>query len=258
MLTPQQLAYFDTFGFLMLPQAFSAEEMAALTAAAETVWEEHKPPLLHGERRLGYFVEHHPSLSRLVTDERIYPAIAQLLGPGFVWAGSEGNISGRSEIGWHADRKYYKPEEAQWVDFAQVKVMMYLEAVTRDSGCLRVIPGSHKMPYHKHLGPQEIEADARPFGLAPEEIPCVYLESEPGDVILFNHMMWHSQFGGGDGRRYIALKFTARPTSGHHLASLELYNKTVFEPHETFLNHEDPRIRAMVEPLVRNADGSSG
>lgn len=252
MLTPQQLAYFDTFGFLFLRQAFSADEMAEMISAAEEMWADNPPPHMDGEQRLNGFVERHPSLSRLVIDARIYPAIGQLMGSDFVWAGSEGNISGLTHIKWHPDRKYYNPDEEQFADFAQMKVMIYLQTVKRDSGCLRVIPGSHKMPFHKLLGPQEIDPEARPFGLAPQDLPCVYLESEPGDVIMFNHMMWHSQFGGGERRRYIALKFTSRPTSEHHFASLERYSKAVFEPHEAFMNHEDPRIRAMAQPIARN------
>jgi hypothetical protein len=105
MLTKEQLAYFDTFGFLFLRQAFSADQMAALISAAEQVWEANPPPHLDGEQRLNHFVERHPALSQLAIDERIYPAVEQLMGPDFVWAGSEGNISGLSQIKWHPDRK---------------------------------------------------------------------------------------------------------------------------------------------------------
>jgi hypothetical protein len=38
MLTKGQLAHFDTFGFLVLRQAFSPAEMKACTEAAEEIW----------------------------------------------------------------------------------------------------------------------------------------------------------------------------------------------------------------------------
>ena len=258
MLTPEQVEHYQTFGFLLLPQAFNADEMAALTQTAEEVWREDPPPEEHGEWRLSQIVERRPALHSLATDERIYPAIQQLLGPDFIWVGSEGNISGRNEVTWHADRKYYKADEQRWIDFKQLKVMIYLQAVTRDSGCLRVIPGSHKMPYHEDLAPQEVDPDARPFGLAPQEVPCTCLEIEPGDVILFDHMIWHAAFGGGPRRCYVAMKFAIRPSAKHHLDSLKRYSAAVFQPHEAFLNHEDPRIRAMVAPLVSGATASGG
>ena len=258
MLTPQQLAHFSTFGFLLLPRAFTAEEMTALMRAAEAVWKEDPAPEENAERRLNYFVERQPLLTRLVADERIYPVIEALMGSEFIWVGSEGNISNRSEVRWHPDRKYYRSGEEQRIDYPQVKVMIYLEKVGRDTGCLRVIPGSHRMPYHKDLADQEISPDALPFGLAGRDIPCAALESEPGDVILFNHCIWHASFGGGRGRRYIALKFAAKPFAADHLISLERYTGKVFQPHEAFLNSDEPRIRALVENLPRYATGCIG
>lgn len=245
MLTPQQLAHFDTFGFLFFRQVFSAAEMATFTQTAEEIWREDSQPVEHKERRWSYFVERRPLLTELVTDERVYPIIEQLLGPDLLWVGSEGNISSRSKVGWHPDRKYYKEGQEHCMDFAQIKMMIYLDKVSRDSGCLRVIPGSHKMPYHKHLAEQEINPDAQPFGVDGPEIPCAALESEPGDLLLFNHCIWHASFGGGERRRYVALKFTARPSAAHHIDSLQEYSAGVFEPHETFTNHHDPRVRAM-------------
>ena len=258
MLTPQQLAHFSTFGFLFLKRAFNAEEMTAFIRAAEAVWEEDPEPEKNGERRLAHFVERRPLLTRLVTDERIYPVIEALIGPEFIWVGSEGNISTRSHVKWHPDRKYYRNGEEQWIDYPQIKVMMYLEKVKRDTGCLRVIPGSHRMPYHKDLADQETDPDALPFGLAARDIPCAALESEPGDVILFNHCIWHASFGGRKGRRYIALKFAAKPFAEDHLISLERYTTKVFQPHEAFLNNDEPRIRALVENLAQYATGRIG
>ena len=38
MLTPKQKEHFDVFGFLCLRQAFSPDEMAEITQAADQVW----------------------------------------------------------------------------------------------------------------------------------------------------------------------------------------------------------------------------
>ena len=63
---------------------------------------------------------------------------------------------------------------------------MYLDSATKDTGALRVIPGSHKHGSPDHfevLRPRPNEPDFRPFGLAPTEVPCWPLETEPGDVL---------------------------------------------------------------------------
>ena len=258
LLTGQQLAHYNTFGYLFLPQAFSAEEMVAFTRATEEVWEENPVAEQNGERSLIQFVEGKPLLTGIVTDDRIYPIILELLGSGFVWVGSEGHISSRDEVKWHPDRKYYRSGEEGLIDFPQIKMMIYLEKVTVDSGCLRVIPGSHRMPLHKDLADQEINPDARPFGLSSRDIPSTPLESEPGDVILFNHCIWHSAFGGGKDRRYLALKFAAKPFTDDQLKSLDRYTTKVFEPHEAFLDNDDSRIRAMVGNMAQYSTGRTG
>ena len=147
MLTPQQQDHFATFGFLRLPQLFSAEEMAAFTTAADALWTQNEEPLVNDEIRLGQVVERDPLLRGLATDDRVWPAVEALMGPGFIWVGSEGNISNRAEIKWHSDRKYYRSGEEHWIDYPQVKLMLYLDELHRDSGCLRVIPGSHPVSY---------------------------------------------------------------------------------------------------------------
>ncbi len=254
-LTPQQLAHFETFGFLLLPKAFSTNEMASFIRAAEELWEKDSTPEANEEVRLSYFVERNPGLSQLVTDDRIYPVIEELMGPEFIWVGSEGNVSNRSVVKWHPDRKYYREGEGHWIDFRQVKVMMYLEPLTRETGCLRVIPGSHRMPFHKKLAQQEVDPDSMPFGVAGQDIPCAALETEPGDVILFNHCIWHGSFGGGTDRRYIALKFAAKPSAEYQLISLQRYTPKIFQPHEAFLNSDDDRVRGLVQNLKHYADG---
>ena len=250
MLTPEETAHFKTFGYILLRQVFDSDEMETFVSAAEDLWSQDPNPEDRKERRLNFFVERNTTLTKIISDERIYPVLETLLGSGFIWVGSEGNVSNRSEVNWHPDRKYYRDGEEHWIDYAQVKMMMYLETVTRETGCLRVIPGSHRMPFHRDLAGQEIDRDAKPFGLEGKDLPCAALESGPGDVILFNHCIWHSAYGGGKDRRYVALKFAAQPFEKNQLVSLERYTPKVFEVHEAFLNHDDPRIRGMVKNMA--------
>ncbi len=135
------------------------------------------------------------------------------------------------------------------MDFARIKWMLYLDDVGPDSGCLRVIPGSHKMPLHKRLAKQETDPEIRPFGVEGRNIPAVSLASRPGDLILFSHTLWHAAFGGSTRRRYLALKFSGMPTADHHFESLRKYSRSAFEPHKNFVNSDDARIRSMVQIL---------
>ena len=96
---------------------------------------------------------------------------------------------------------------------------------------------------------QESRADENPFGVNEPDIPAYPVESEPGDVVLFNQYLWHGLHGGRKGRRFLAFKFAARPTTAQHLKSLHLYSPNMFQPHQTLLNSESARIRDMVKDL---------
>jgi hypothetical protein len=78
------------------------------------------------------------------------------------------------------------------------------------------------------------------------------VESQPGDVLFFNQTLCHGVFNGWRGRRVIALKFAANPTTDAHIASLWKHGQVlgVFPPHELFVNSDRPRLRRMVAKLV--------
>ena len=108
------------------------------------------------------------------------------------------------------------------------------------------------MPLHGEIEPDvrhQIGPTVAPFGLPGPEMPSVPLESEPGDAILFNQSIWHAIFNGWAGRRYIALKFAAKPVTDVHLASLRYYGGDMFSPHPSWLHSKSARIRGMVADL---------
>ncbi|MYF93813.1 MAG: hypothetical protein F4184_17665, partial [Gemmatimonadetes bacterium] len=123
MLTPKQKEHFDVFGFLCLRQAFSPDEMAEITQAADQVWREDRggQPDDGQHQGLAPFAELNPRLLDLAEDDRIFQVAADLLGPDFLWSGSEGNKEGHTEKGehnWHADR----PGAAE-TEYRRLKVM---------------------------------------------------------------------------------------------------------------------------------------
>jgi hypothetical protein len=57
-------------------------------------------------------------------------------------------------------------------------------------------------------------------------------------------------FGGFVGRRYIALKFAAKPTTDAHIASLQRWSPYTLKPNPAFVNSDRLRIRGMVEDIT--------
>ena len=64
-------------------------------------------------------------------------------------------------------------------------------------------------------------------------------------------MCIRDRFNGKKGRRYLALKFAAHPTTDKHLASLRYYKNNFFDPPSVLLNSNRLRIRQMVQDLQR-------
>lgn len=256
MITKEQIAHFETFGFLVLRQAFSPEEVKRLMSRFEAIFKRGTPRIENSgigkkaTKVFDYFIETDPELAELAEDDRIYGTIEQLLGEGFIWTGSEG-VLGRSQTNWHADR-----QGSIELNYMTIKVHLYLDPTRKDSCALRVIPGSHRSPFHEMLEPLyygKNKVRGKPYGVDEPAIPSYPFESNPGDVIFFNQNLLHSVFGKLENeRRYIALKFGARIKHDEDIAALWRYKSDgrIFRPHEAFVNSDRARIRGMVESLV--------
>ena len=247
MLTAGQKAAFDTFGFLSLRRLFRDDEMATIAREFDDVLAEDRQGLgFSGEGRqmVQSFVEKRPALTQLIDDDRIYGLMVQLLGPDLIWVTSDGNLY-VGDTAWHHD--------ATVKGYPQVKVTLYLDPVQKESGCLRVIPGSHEPPYHHALEPLTAEANGGAgFGVAGAEVPCHPVESEPGDVTFFNQTIWHASFGGRAGRRMLAMNYMPNPTSDEQRAYLRSLYAAVIDhdhPREAFLESGRPGIEAIVTRL---------
>lgn len=281
MLLPDGLQnHFETFGYLHLRNCFSSDEMAAVTARAEALWAANgagqtRKPGGQGLRAAG-LLELDTHLIELAADDRIWCVAQQLLGEDFVYVGSEGNVSDLQTFPWHSDRKYYgHPTFAAAGDvsllppaFTQLKMMLYLEPLDDSSGCLSVIPGSHRSPIHEAMGPQEYNGNAepQPFGVKQPDLPRLALASNPGDIIVFCHTLFHAVFnarGGHPPRRYLALKFSERPNTPEQLFTLVRYTPQILTPAPTMTGDggglavseqaqkkPSERLRAMVAPWV--------
>ena len=251
MLTAGQIAHFRTFGFLVLRQLFTPEEMSVVKRESDEIFDE----VRGGDRFTGEaweavqpFFERKPFLSTLPADDRIYNIGVDLLGPDFILEVTEGN----NHVGttpWHAATG---PSSR----IPHTKITMYPEPVSKETGCLRVVPGSHKRSSPDPLGElrdRGDDPDFRPFGVEPSQVPCYAIESQPGDVVVFTEELLHSSFGGKPGRHQHAINFIANPTTDEETDRVRaMYegSRFCYRPDESYVNSDHPRLRRMVSRLV--------
>ncbi len=213
-LTKQQLAFMDTFGFLGFPGLLK-DRIDGIIDAFETVWIErgggHHGSDHDGKARscIVPFIDQHPFLSALLDDPTVNGIFSSLLGDDFVYLGSDGNFY-VADTGWHSDTDWSgkmrgKPPRIYF------KMALYLDPLTRETGALRVIPGSHRYgdAYAESLE-SSIRKSPENWGIEGWEVPAVALETQPGDIAVFNQNTKHSAWGGSDRRRMFTINCTAR------------------------------------------------
>ena len=253
MLNLDQIAQFDAFGFVFIRNLLSKKEIDLIASYSQEIFDEDKNISGEEAQQIQPFFERKSSMNQFVVDPRIYNSVKSLLGDGFLWVGSEGNVTTKSEHGWHPDRTGTENQ----VNYRRLKVMFYLDATTKEKGCLRVIPGSQNYEMHSDIikgtdAPPDSGKDADYiYGVKGRDFPAYFVESNPGDVLFFNQCLWHSVYNGFPGRRYLALKFAAKPTNSEHIEALNEYSASMFSPHESYLNSDESQIRSMVDPILK-------
>ena len=251
MITPQQKAHFDDFGFLVLRNTFSPEEVDAIYRECDGLWEQDRgggPPT--GENQgISDIVEIGEVLTRMVADDRLFGAVEGLLGPGFVWNGSGGSLQfTTTETHWHSDR----PVEPDSTTFS---CNLYLSTLRAETGAFRLIAGSHKSPLYDTLLPLSEQGDETTldvYGLDWTDIPGHVVDCDPGDIVFFDQRIYHGVFGMLPDRRYLKLRFVGKPETDEQIASFMRYDDrgSIYEPQPAFLDSDNPNIRAMVDPLL--------
>lgn len=212
LLSPQQIHFFETFGYLKLP-GLMADEIDNIIGGFEDLFGNEDQPVwetreaLHGDQKrviIPGFIEQSPRLAPLRHDPRIVGIAQSLLGLNHQWASSDGNLF-YCESYWHPDT-YAAP-----LNHYHVKMSFYLDELSGENGAIRVIPGSH---FHNSTFARTLLADLddpsrvqEVYGVEGNAVPSVTLNSTPGDVIVWNFRTIHASYNGGERRRLFSLNF---------------------------------------------------
>ncbi|MBT5871838.1 MAG: hypothetical protein HOH43_00355 [Candidatus Latescibacteria bacterium] len=189
-LTDQQKRYFSDFGYIFLP-GLMAEEIDWITEEYERAFRDHGVNHDGTQRSsLGKIIERSETMYRLIDHPNVTGLLAGLLGDDYNYLGSGADLYVGDGM-WHPD--------CHDAPIRQVKWAMYLDPLTKDSGALRVVPGSHKQRWVGNLDTQDL------WGISDEEVPCHVPVNTPGDVMVFDLQTLHNSVSGGRRRRMLNL-----------------------------------------------------
>ncbi len=214
LLTPQQMAFMDTFGYLAFPGLLN-DRIETISKEFEAVWTEHggghSGKAHDGTARSAIvpFIDQSEVLSSLLDDPRVNGIFTSLLGDDFNYLGSDGNFY-VGDTGWHSDLDW-EGGSLGTPRLKYFKMAFYLDPLTSSSGALRVMPGSHRFGDVYAEGVQkQIRRSQDVWGIPGSEVPAIALETNPGDVVVFNFATKHSAWGGGQRRRMFTINAAAQ------------------------------------------------
>ena len=220
-LTSGQKQFFDTFGYLALPGLLS-EDIGWITDEFAMVFKD--KGLVHDPSKRTMFVRFVDSRERLCTlldHPKVEGALTSLVGDDFNYVGSDGNYYS-GDTPWHPDGEHHVGQ--------YVKIAFYLDPVDRETGALRVIPGSHRLTVD-WWSARDASRSEELWGIAQRDVPSIALTSKPGDVVIFDHNLMHSAFGGSSQRRMFTMNLSRHAGTPEEIAELRAYVKAHCRPY---------------------------
>jgi hypothetical protein len=238
-LTKDEIGSYLQDGFVIPRWRFSGEDVAAMRDSVDHVLAsnpDHRPeqlvcPHIQGGATKPIAGDHSDDFLGFGTDPGLGVILRQLLGPDVLMWGSQ-LFCKPSSIGmaipWHQDGEYWPIRP-----LANVSAWIAIDPATRENGCLRVIPGSHRDGLRPHVLDSR-ENLALDQTVAPEHLDedsAVDLELEPGQLVLFNVYLMHGSNANTSGKRRAGLVYRYMPStslfdrsmpdktnsSGHHV-----------------------------------------
>jgi len=140
-LTEQQIEHYRREGYVSPVPMLTADETAEYRREIEAVEEAMGGELL-GTPRTKFYLRF-PWAHRLATHEPILDAVEDLIGPDIMlyhniaWLKDPGD---GSRVSWHQDNTYFGHTPCD-----VLTVWLALSPATEESGCMRILPGTHRL-----------------------------------------------------------------------------------------------------------------
>ncbi len=149
---------------------------------------------------------------------------------------------------WHRDSPHWPLAGKQLAS-----VWLSLEPVTKDTGALRFVAGSHHDADELVAG-EKMQSDAGPDR---SEMRFIAFDTEPGDAVVFHPRLIHAALGAADDRprRTFTIRFAGddirwRPRTSYYHAWMR---EAALEPGEPLDHPWFPEIRRDVDPMAKLA-----
>ena len=149
----------------------------------------------------------------LMREATILDAIEDLIGPDILcWNSLFWVKEAQSEsfVSWHQDLRYWGLDTDELVTF-----WLALSPATHESGCMSVLPGSHRgelMPHEDEYRDNNMLTRGQEISVEVDESKTVAMPLQPGEASLHNGRLAHASAPNRSADRRIGLSFHYMPT----------------------------------------------
>ena len=229
-LTAEQEMQFKTFGFVILRDFFSPDELKTIRSEFDHMAERASSFEPFDGTKMHYFKmmgSGTPFYASLPEDPRFYEVAEQLFGPDtFAFESNGYRYVGNTR--WHYN------DGSSNIHGYGIKFQFGLQPVRGDTGALRFIPGSHKNPFQDELS--GVPPLGRRWYDTPDafekidQIPCYQAEYDPGDVVAFDLRICHATWGGSNDRQMSCVSFFHYPETPEELETMRNIAPSYLKP----------------------------
>ena len=217
-LTEDEVARYERDGYLSPLTMFDKVEIAECRQKLESFEASQGGPITGDMRSKSHLL--FKWVDDLMRDDKILDPVEDLIGGDilcwhtFFWIKEP---STEAYVSWHQDLNYWGLDTDQLVT-----VWLALSPATSESGCMKVLPGSHTsglMPHRDGYGEQNMLTRGQEITVGVDDAETVAMPLQSGEASLHNGRLAHSSQPNRSPDRRIGLSFNYMPTNTRQILS---------------------------------------
>ena len=209
-LTAAQVAQYREQGFLSPVPALSAQEARYARAQVEAIEAANGGTWPRAQSLKSHLI--YTFLDRIVHHPAILDAVEDILGPDILCWSSRWFIKDKNDggfVSWHQDVPYWGLDVGENILTAWVAI----SPATRDNGCMKVIPGSHRsLVPHKEGVSNNLLLRGQEVAVKVDESKAVYMALGAGQMSIHHGLMFHGSAENHADERRIGFAIRYIPT----------------------------------------------
>ena len=211
LLNENAIAQYNREGYYFPVRILDNEQVAANRARLEKFETDQGSPIAGAQRSKSHLL--FTWVNNLMRQEKILDAVEDLIGPDilcwntFFWIKEP---LSETFVSWHQDLRYWGLDTDNLVS-----VWLALSPATLETGCMRVLPGSHKgdlLPHADEYKQHNLLTRGQEIAVEVDEAKAVAMPLQPGEISLHNVRLAHASGPNRSTDRRIGLSMHYMPT----------------------------------------------